>query len=175
MFFAIKPNLILKVISGDSSFFNFSSFKTKEEAQLYLNKKTIDVYTDGSSYNGEGGWAYVIVNEDKNIEKSGKIKNSTNNIAEITAIYQAILNTKEDIKIYTDSKYCIGCFTVWYKNWMNNGWKTKSGYQVKNMNLIKSTLSLMKDRNITFEHVKGHSGNKYNELVDRLANEQRLK
>ena len=40
------------------------------------------------------------------------------------------------IKIISDSKYSIQAITQWIPNWKSNGWKTSSGSQVKNLELM---------------------------------------
>jgi ribonuclease HI len=60
----------------------------------------------------------------------------TNNRAELFAIIRALeetsQNSVEEIIIKTDSKYCIGCFSKWYKTWERNGWKNSKGEPVVN-------------------------------------------
>ncbi len=60
----------------------------------------------------------------------------TNNRAEIYAILRALEKTPwndiETLIIKTDSKYCIGCFSSWHKEWERHGWKTARGETVGN-------------------------------------------
>lgn len=141
---------------------------------------SFDVYTDGSCVKGYGGYGYVVIKEDNVESYCGEVPNdkktnkSTNQVAELFAIYMAIKNTTGDMTIYTDSKYSIGCLSTWYLNWNKNGWKNAKGKPVKNSELIKSILKLLDNRNITFKHVKAHTGlSIYNSLADKLANEGR--
>ena len=151
----------------------------------------IVVYTDGSSKNYIGGYCYAIIPEEllniysdicylKDKEtyiENNMIKNygptpgvSTNNFAELYAIQKCLSNEKGNIKFYTDSNYSIKALTEWSKNWIKNGWKTTQGNNVENKDIIQNILHLMKNRNITFQHVFGHNGNIYNEIVDKYAN-----
>ena len=61
----------------------------------------------------------------------------------------------------------------WYIKWEKNGWKNTKGEPVKNQMLWKEllTLILIKETQIEVIKIKGHSGNKYNEIVDKLAKE----
>ena len=120
-----------------------------------------EIYTDGaySSKHNAGGIAVVIVKNGVPIIKfSKKYKNTTNNRMELLAVITAISMLKTDIPItlYSDSMYVIGCITL--------GWKRK-----KNVDLWKKYDSIKKPSKLTFVHVKGHDGNEFNELCDRLA------
>jgi ribonuclease HI len=55
------------------------------------------------------------------------------------------------------------------ENWLANGWKTKSGDAVKNQDLWKRLNLLQVKHHLTWEWVKGHSGNLYNDMCDELA------
>lgn len=85
-----------------------------------------------------------------------------------------------NITIYSDSKYAINCATVWIKNWKQNGWRTAKRKPVENIQLVQDIDLIIsslrkKDVVIQFKHVYGHSGDKYNELADRLAKMGRVK
>lgn len=60
----------------------------------------------------------------------------TNNKAELTAAIKAIQqageNNVKDLIINSDSKYVVNGVTEWVKKWMDNGWKTSNGDNVKN-------------------------------------------
>ena len=60
--------------------------------------------------------------------------------------------------------------TLWIKNWEKNGWKTSSKKDVANRDLWEELLHLAKKRTITWNWVRGHSGNMGNERADFLAN-----
>ena len=99
----------------------------------------IKIYTDGSclSNPGNGGWAAIIIKDDKVIEISGNEKNTTNNRMELLAPISALskIEDKENIEIYTDSKYVKQGITEWINNWKSNGWKTSKKEDVKNKDL----------------------------------------
>lgn len=148
----------------------------------------IEAYTDGacSGNPGPGGYAFIMLAKGNNLKCSGYNKYTTNNCMELTAILKAVKhclatpNTigKREIKIYSDSAYCLNAINQgWIYNWEQNEWKTNSGETIKNIELWKelyNQLKLAKKQNATikFVKVKGHSGNKYNELVDNLAKEE---
>lgn len=127
----------------------------------------IIIYTDGaySSLRDQGGIGIVILKNDKKIfEYSRKYEHVTNNKMELGAIIVALRFIKEacnNIIIYTDSQYCIGCATLgWKRNKNKKLWQEFDNQYSR----VKKLCS-----NIKFEHVKGHNGNYWNDYCDALA------
>lgn len=119
----------------------------------------MEIYTDGSCIAGNGGWAFCIVKEGELLElNSGGCKDTTNNRMELEAVLQALYRIESEIiyTIYTDSQLTMNCATG---NWKRN----------KNLDLWGKFDCLVMGKNIVWKWVKGHSGNKYNELVDKEA------
>ena len=134
------------------------------------------IYTDGacSGNPGPGGWAaIIIVNNEVKDMFSGSEKNTTNNQMELVAPIKAIqkLKKKSEISIFTDSTYVRDGITTWIKQWEKNGWKTASKKPVKNKDLWKKLKNLSSKHSVKWFWVKGHSQDKYNNLVDELARE----
>lgn len=134
----------------------------------------IIIYTDGacSGNPGPGGWAAVLIYNGKEKEISGGNKNTTNNIMEITAVIEGLKALKYpcEVELYSDSAYVVNTFTQgWIFNWMQKGWKTASGDSVKNKELWQELYSLTKIHKVTFNKVKGHAYNHYNNRCDELA------
>ena len=141
-----------------------------------------DIYTDGacSKNPGPGGYAFVVIKEgEKPLAGYGGKQNTTNNHMELMAIVRALKfvtgskRKRLDVTIYSDSAYCVNSIVNGYITfWELNDWKTKSNSQVKNLELWKEYLSIVRNNKLLklrFVKVKGHSGDKYNEMVDRLA------
>ena len=133
----------------------------------------ITIYTDGacSGNPGRGGWGAVIIeNNDIKVLNGGE-NNTTNNRMELTAAINALkyFKTFKNIKLITDSKYVKDGIQSWIQNWKKNGWKTSSKKPVKNKDLWIELDEMIEKHNITWEWVKGHTGNKYNEKADYLA------
>ena len=139
-----------------------------------LFKMKYKIYTDGacSGNPGPGGWAAIILanNEVKDMF-SGSEKNTTNNQMELMAPIKAIqkFKKKSEISIFTDSTYVRDGITTWIKKWEKNGWKTASKKSVKNKDLWKKLKNLSSKHSVRWIWVKGHSQDKYNNLVDELA------
>lgn len=141
--------------------------------QLQPNNSII-AYTDGSSRNGIGGYGVVILSTGTPRELSGRVPSEapvTNNIAELYAIWVAVLNTPKDLPllIRTDSEYSMNIFTKYLPQWIQRNWKTTDNRPVINRELIEAISEAMKDRIIHFEHIYSHTGDFYNEKADQLA------
>ena len=132
------------------------------------------IYTDGacSGNPGPGGWAAIIlVNNEIKEMFFGSEENTTNNQMELLAPIKAIqkFKKKSEISIFTDSTYVRDGITTWIKQWEKNGWKTASKKPVKNKELWKKLKKLSSKHSIKWIWVKGHDHDKYNNLVDELA------
>lgn len=133
-------------------------------------------YTDGSAHPnpGPGGFGVVIVDpKGEVIETYAKhCDNTTNNAEEMKAILYAAYRARlagESAIIYSDSAYAINTFTNWMYSWERNNWTKSDGKVPENLDLVKAFFDLSKTMDINFIKVKGHKGNKYNELADKLA------
>ena len=123
----------------------------------------IKIYTDGSysSSRNQGGWCFLVVEDDKVVYKESKgLKNTTNNRMEMMAAGYALKyikdnNIQEPVQLYADSMYVIGTMTL--------NWKMK-----KNTDLWPLLWDNLTD-NVEFVHVKGHSGDKWNTECDKWA------
>ena len=136
--------------------------------------KNVTIYTDGacSGNPGPGGWGAVLIYGDVKKEISGAMKDTTNNIMEITAVLEALklLKVECDVKIYSDSAYVVNAFNQgWIYNWINNNWKTSSKEPVKNKELWEELYDLTQKHKVEFIKVKGHSDVELNNRCDELA------
>tara|TARA_Y100001960_G_scaffold321050_1_gene395004 strand:- start:2932 stop:3378 length:447 start_codon:yes stop_codon:yes gene_type:complete len=142
----------------------------------------IKIYTDGACVGnpGPGGWAAVILFDNKKKELFGGEKLTTNNRMELTAAIKALeycsneekqqLSLKQ-IQIYTDSNYLKEGITIWINKWEKNNWKTSDRKNVKNIDLWKKLREFEKVNQIEWTWIKGHSNNPMNDLADKLAKE----
>lgn len=132
------------------------------------------IYTDGacSGNPGPGGWGSVLMYKGNTKEISGALKNTTNNVMELTAVIEALklLKFKCNVKLYSDSAYVVNAFNQkWIYGWMKNGWKNSNKEPVKNKELWEELYSLTKIHNVEFIKVKGHADNIYNNRCDEMA------
>ncbi|HEY9187154.1 MAG TPA: ribonuclease H [Ignavibacteria bacterium] len=139
----------------------------------------IKIYCDGAcsgnqNKNNIGGWGALLIFNEKVKKINGGEKNTTNQRMELTACIkalEAIKSIKYPIEIYTDSAYLYNCIQQkWYEKWEQNGWKNSKKLPIENKDLWEKLLNLIKKYNPTFIKVKGHSGDKYNDEADKLAN-----
>ena len=136
----------------------------------------IEVYTDGSCLGnpGVGGWAFLVIKENKLTSKSGLDKNTTNNRMELCAAIEALdfLKDEKILKIHTYSSYLKNGISSWISSWEKNNWLTSNKKPVKNKDLWIKLAELTKNKNITWEWVKAHDENKFNNMVDELARKE---
>ena len=133
----------------------------------------IKVYTDGSCLGnpGNGGWAFVVINEKDISYRAGFERNTTNNQMELMAAIKAIefLDKYNDINLNTDSNYVRQGITNWILNWKRNNWKTSTKRVVKNRELWEKLDKLNLSKNIIWSWVKAHNVDEFNNQVDQLA------
>jgi ribonuclease HI len=144
-----------------------------------MAKTKYTVYTDGacSGNPGPGGWANVIINENTGEETSdsgGSIE-TTNNRMELLGVINALkgLAPSSRVTLYSDSKYVTDAINKdWIGSWKRKGWRRTEG-ALKNSELWQELYKLLQTLDVSFKWVKGHAGNEYNEMCDRLACEKR--
>ncbi len=133
------------------------------------------IYTDGSCLGnpGAGGYAAIILDEAGRSEKfCGGESYTTNNRMELMAAIVALkkISNGDSAELFTDSSYLRNAFTQnWLANWKRRGWILSNGKSVKNQDLWMTLDALISSRNVNFNWVRGHAGDTYNELCDKLA------
>jgi len=133
------------------------------------------IYTDGSCIGnpGKGGWAAIIINNNKKKIISGSENYTTNNRMEIIAVIKALNTIKiKQATVITDSQYVKNGIEIWIHKWQENGWMTAEKKPVKNKDLWTKLDKIQKTKKIKWEWVKGHSSDKLNNEVDKLAREK---
>jgi ribonuclease HI len=160
----------------------FRKFLNIEDARDFMEEKPAEknqryqLWTDGSSDNSTySSCAFIIVYDNQVIHQDCKIldKPYTNSHGEVEAIFWGLEYlsknfTKEElinnIIVYSDSEFSIKTLNIWGEKRTEKEWDKKA-YSLE----FKEILILKKKFGISFEWVKAHVGNKYNEMVDRLA------
>lgn len=144
----------------------YKKFKTKEEAEHFVQHGTIETYrkkdtilpiktselsvfTDGSHSTSTKKAAIGVAFSGPYhpYDYSERLPdNTTNQLAELYAVAKAleILTTQvlkthplASMEIWTDSKYTLDCVTKWVYNWRDNGWTTSNGAPVKYQHYIE--------------------------------------
>jgi len=147
----------------------------------------LNIHVDGAcSNNGKeksvGGWAFVIRFDDnkKEIHSADFAEITTNQRMELTAMIKALEEVKIRwpdlnvlVSVFSDSQYVVKGSNEWMLNWAKNGWRKSGNYgissEIANLDLWKKVFELVTEIKPTVKWVKGHSGDKYNELCDTLA------
>lgn len=128
---------------------------------------TCAIYSDGSynSSNGECGYAaYIIMSSSRKIVCGRFImeNNGRNVEGEVKAIVKALhnINTNKikNVIIYYDYEGI--------EKWATRVWKANTIYTKAYANFMSNIMSFL---NIKFVHIKSHTGNIGNEVVDKLA------
>ena len=126
------------------------------------------LYTDGSANNfspyGEGGYAFIITNQDKQIlsQFSEGELHATNNTMELKAIIQGCKFIKEkgaEVTVVSDSRYALGVLSGRYK-------------AKANLELIREHYENSQRLKIKYTWIKGHDGDELNEMADQLAQDE---
>lgn len=138
-----------------------------------MSPETTIVYTDGacSGNPGPGGWAWAVA-PDGTPSGAGGDRTTTNQRMEIYAVLDALrqLDDAVPVRVVSDSTYVVNCFRDrWWVRWEANGWRNAKKQPVANADLWRPLIELVRNRDVTFEWVKGHSGDRMNDLVDGLA------
>lgn len=135
--------------------------------------KNIQIYSDGSCLGnpGPGGWASILKYGESERMISGGDPSTTNNRMELLGVINGIkeLRYKCNVEIITDSSYVVNAFNNgWIYKWEKQGFRNRA-----NSDLWKTLLEYVRLHNeVQFKWVKGHAGDKYNEICDKEAQRQ---
>ena len=135
-------------------------------------------YTDGSAKNNgyensSGGYGAIEIEDNKIIYQYQNFKSpTTNNEMELMAILHILQKLKEENEfevaiIYSDSAYCVNIINTWMYGWERNNWMRPKNQEIKNLDIIKQIYDLKYLAKV--EKIKGHSGDVWNDYVDKLA------
>lgn len=138
--------------------------------------REVTIYTDGSCYPnpGPGAWAWSAVDSDF-VSSGFNPEITTNNRMELEAVIAGLSYYASDdqpckIHVKTDSQYVMHGFTKnWVRSWIRRGWVKSDGTPVGNRDLWETLLELVQFHSVTWEWVRGHSGDPMNEKVDKAA------
>ena len=132
------------------------------------------IYTDGGSLGnpGPGGYGVVLLYGSTRKELSGGFRRTTNNRMELTAAIAALeaLTRPSQVTLYTDSSYLAnGINKGWAARWRRNGWMRTKDNPAENPDLWERLLDLCARHRVTFNWLRGHTGDPENERCDQLV------
>lgn len=157
----------------------FQGFPTEEQAKAYLNhtqasfqeeEDHLIIYIDGSFEESIGKYSYgcvILTPEGETIHKSGSgnepeslaIRNVAGEmLGAMHAVQWALKNGYDQVELRYDYEGIA--------KWATGGWKAKNSLTQKYAAFMMEKQKTMK---IVFTKVKAHSGDFYNEEVDKLA------
>lgn len=140
------------------------------------------LYTDGSAaIRPDGtflcGYAYVFVVDGVPVIGKAFPGVGTINQAEMCAVYKgmedALIHHINVTAVYTDSTYVVNGLQTNYEKYDTNEWTNAQGSEVSNKEMWIRIIEFTRKHNIQIPatHIKGHTGQPFNELCDKLAKE----
>ena len=132
----------------------------------------VEIFTDGSYKQGRGSWAFVIVKDGIVMqEASGRTKKTSSHRMEFQAAIEAMkcLLPGTEARLFTDSKILVNTINVWIPEWRQNDWLKKKNRPIPNLDLVKTLDELHQKHAISWNWVRAHSGNTFNERCDQLC------
>ena len=168
----------------------YKSFKTHQEAQSFLDNfqpdvkpksgnhrlspsplNVVEIWVDGSCIHNNGedmqlGWAYLIRQGEKELHRdSGNdIPSEAWQHRNVAGEIQAVLKALDWCQDHGITSATIYFDYQGLEEWVNGAWKAKTSYTQAYVESVKSH-----GMDLQWEKVLAHSGEKYNEIVDKLA------
>jgi ribonuclease HI len=132
----------------------------------------VKIYTDGACdpNPGPGGWAALLLYEDREMILTGSEADTTNNRMELTSAIKALQALKKPSRVvfFTDSQYLKRGITEWMPSWRERNWRRKGG-RLANVDLWQALDKTIQEHQINWRWVRGHSSDRNNQRVDHLA------
>lgn len=103
--------------------------------------------------------------------KAGQLPETTNNIAELQAVINALSTCPSGvpIELFTDSTYVADGSMKWLEGWKARGWRKGDKKPIKNKELWMKLDGLLTDKTPKVIHVSAHVGIELNEIADGRA------
>lgn len=173
---------------------------TPAPVQLSTKENPLAIYSDGSDIKGTGkiGYGAVYIHEGKEFGLSGteessevknlqalfpdaKFSNPTMEMLALTTVLETFQNTSEHISIFQDYKGAVNYGELWnYSEGSNQReskpWKAKEKYIAHLVDRAVAAIKKIEANggSVKLNWVKGHAGNKMNDLADKYAKQRDL-
>src|SRR6202011_2420806 len=145
--------------------------RASSERRSYMSE--VEITTDGSCLGnpGPGGWACILRSGQHERVLQGGVADTTNNRMELIAAIEGLraLKRASQVTVLTDSEYVRRGITEYLPRWKANGWRASTGKPVVNRDLWEELEELVGYHEVTWIHVRGHSGQPNHERCDSLA------
>jgi ribonuclease HI len=133
----------------------------------------VEIVVDGSCLGnpGPGGWACILRYGQHERVLQGGVAETTNNRMELIAAIEGLraLKRASEVTVLTDSEYVRRGITEFLPRWKANDWCNSAGKPVVNRDLWEELEELTGYHEVTWIHVRGHSGQPNHERCDSLA------
>jgi ribonuclease HI len=162
----LTPKLSLAIFSRDNDYNPGNWIRLEDEYYIF---------TDGSFHSSSKHSGVAVFFGTSALNIAEYYEGLTNNQCELLAILyslQAIIKyynhlANKTVNIVSDSEYSINCLTKWLANWKSNDWKTKTGEEVKNRQILsncdkciehlrKLNMETHKNVHLKFLHTRSH-------------------
>ena len=151
---------------------NLENLKSSQTATK-SNKNILEIYVDGShldDHPGFCGWGFAVIQNDKLKAEDYGVTQEDSQSRNIVGEAHAALNGMKWFYQYkkqnASEKNLKGCIFYDYAGiakWAKDEWKTKQSISVWYQYEVKKII----DDSLSFKKVQAHSGNKWNEYVDK--------
>jgi ribonuclease HI len=139
---------------------------------MMVSSAEVVAYTDGACIPnpGRGGWAVLLIQNQKETVLCGNDSETTNNRMELTAAIHALESQGKPahFHIHTDSQYLQKGIQDWLPTWQAHQWKIK-GRTIANRDLWERLEKACTPHTVDWIWVRGHGSNRNNLRVDILA------
>ena len=158
----------------------YKSFGTEAEAKEYLgigipikntSSDAVEIYVDGSYHAGTKEFSYGMVVLINGREEKFSKKMSDPELAQMRNVAGEIKGSEAAMQYALDHK--IPSIIIYHDyqgiaSWCNGDWKANKTGTIAYRNFYRKAKEQV---HIEFRKVKGHSNDKYNDMVDELAKE----
>lgn len=156
----------------------------RQHAKLLASDYDVLIYTDGSGQGSDslGGWGVVCV--DPYLTMSGRALRCGSYGAEVEALTQGMrLGARlhemgyGKVRIRADNQACVLGVTEWLPKWQMHNWQGHNNAPLAQAERWQRLLRILQANPgvFSFEWVRGHSGDPYNEEADKLAGTERTR
>ena len=159
----------------------YKGFKTKAEAEAFLNpdanelmqidEDTLVAYVDGSYDHSQKRFSYGMVLMHDGVERYFAYPYADEELATMRNVAGEIKGSEAAMQYALDHK--IPSIIIYHDyqgiaSWCNGDWKANKAGTIAYRDFYRKAKQKV---NIEFRKVKGHSNDKYNDMVDKLAKE----
>ena len=134
-------------------------------------------YTDGAcapSNPGPSGWGRRAhpARRTRGVRALRLHRSGHHQIAELTAAIEGLSRVPvgAEVELVSDSQYVLKGLSEWRAGWERKGFRNSKGERVANLELWHRLFAAADARKVRVRWVRGHTGDRCNEMADALAN-----